>query len=212
MNHERFDLTDDQPLEVEEQYLVEVLECLFHHILFHRSLGGKIVPRDAAILNNIFYVKCDDARLEQKVRESAEAAAAALKKQANVGRISVLFYGTEKGFVTNKKVPWEEWVLRVAARTEPAFGRHHDLLRRRELEARVSGLMWRVLHHVSVRRDHLPAVPSADDAGSAAAQRSDDALRICYPFEIKMPATKDSYPNLLDILFSGTASKVQVPL
>ena len=25
--------------EVEEQYLVEVLECLFHHILFHRSLG-----------------------------------------------------------------------------------------------------------------------------------------------------------------------------
>jgi hypothetical protein len=37
-------------------------------------------------------------------------------------------------------------------------------------QARVSGLMWRVLHHVSVRRDHLPAVPSADDAGSAAAQ------------------------------------------
>jgi hypothetical protein len=25
-------------------------------------------------------------------------------RQANVGRISVLFYGTEKGFVTNKKV------------------------------------------------------------------------------------------------------------
>ena len=62
--------------EVEEQYLVEVLECLFHHILFHRSLGsiycfsspsfrdhdllelgGKVIPRDAAILNNIFYVK-----------------------------------------------------------------------------------------------------------------------------------------------------------
>jgi hypothetical protein len=36
------------------------------------------------------------------------------------------------------QVPWEEWVLRVAARTEPAFGRHHDLLRRRELEVRLS--------------------------------------------------------------------------
>ena len=71
-----------------------------------------MVPRDAAILNNIFYVKvplahqiysaapcaaeargasaqCDDARLEHKVRESAEAAAAALKKQVRTPRAAV---------------------------------------------------------------------------------------------------------------------------
>ena len=47
----------------------------------------------------------------------------------------------------------------------------------------MNGLMWLILHHISVRRDHLPAVTTCQEPAAAA---KDDVLSICYPFEIKV--------------------------
>ena len=45
---ELFVLTDARhPLEVEAVLLADVLECLLHHIIFHRALTGKaVIPKD----------------------------------------------------------------------------------------------------------------------------------------------------------------------
>ena len=45
---ELFVLTDARhPLEVEAGLLADVLECLLHHIIFHRALTGKaVIPKD----------------------------------------------------------------------------------------------------------------------------------------------------------------------
>ena len=73
---EVFVLTDQRhPLEVEAGLLHDVLECLWHHIIFHRALTGKAVtPKDMVLLDDVFYVKCGDARMDKQVSDSAVSA------------------------------------------------------------------------------------------------------------------------------------------
>mmetsp|Transcript_66210 Transcript_66210/g.137969 ORF Transcript_66210/g.137969 Transcript_66210/m.137969 type:complete len:197 (+) Transcript_66210:275-865(+) len=196
MNHECYVLMDAKsPLEVESRLLPEVLQCLLNHILFHRALGGVVVPKDMVLLDDLFYVRCDDAKMEKQVRDSSEAAANALKKKEAGGKVTLTFY--EKG-MWGDKVPWEEWVMHFVLRTEPSFGHREEMLRRKELETRVKELMWLVLKIVSVHREHLPKV------------KISDRTAICFPFEIKDPSRREGVLDLLGRAVSGP--KVQVPL
>eukprot|EP00001_Collodictyon_triciliatum_P097394 17139_6 len=91
---EVFVLSDARhPIEVEAGLLQDVLECLLHHIIFHRALAGKaITPRDTILLDDIFYVKCGDSRIEKQVHESAQAACKALKMRDRGGAVTLTFY------------------------------------------------------------------------------------------------------------------------
>uniref|UniRef100_A0A7S1EC79 Autophagy-related protein 101 n=2 Tax=Hemiselmis andersenii TaxID=464988 RepID=A0A7S1EC79_HEMAN len=155
MNHECFVLADAKaPLEVESGLVRDVLEMLFHHILFHRALGGEVVAKECVLLDDLFYVQCDDAKIKNTVTVSAANAAAALEKQMNktggAGKVSLTFFETVSGGIWGeRKVPWEEWVLHVRARTKPAFGQQEEMLRRKELEGRLKTLMWQVRRRLS---------------------------------------------------------------
>lgn len=157
---ELFVLTDARhPLEVEAGLLTDVLECLLHHIIFHRALTGKAVtPKDMVLLEDLFYVKCGDTGIDKKVRDSAEAACRALRSRDRGGAVTLTFYERVAGGLLGDKMvgPWEEWSVHVLLRTEPAFGHREEQLRRRELEARVRELLWTVQKLVNSHRDHLP--------------------------------------------------------
>jgi hypothetical protein len=157
---EFFVLTDQRhPLEVEARLLPDVLECLLHHIIFHRALAGKaMTPKDMVLLEDIFYVKCGDARIDKQVRDSAESACRALKRRDRGGAVTLTFYEHTTGGLLGEKMvgPWEEWSVHVLVRTEPAFGQREEQLRRKELEARVRELLWTVQQLVNSHREHLP--------------------------------------------------------
>jgi len=157
---ELFVLTDARhPLEVDAGLLVEVLECLLHHIIFHRAVAGKAVtPKDMILLDDLFYVKCDDSRIDKQVRDSAESACKALKTRDHGGAVNLTFFERITGGLLGEKMvgPWEEWSVHVLVRTEPAFGHREEHLRRKELEARVRELLWTVQKLVNSHRDHLP--------------------------------------------------------
>mmetsp|Transcript_43622 Transcript_43622/g.106663 ORF Transcript_43622/g.106663 Transcript_43622/m.106663 type:complete len:202 (+) Transcript_43622:34-639(+) len=201
MNHECFVLVDPKtPLEIEWPLVQEVLEMLFHHILFHRALGGEVVAKERVLLDDLFYVQCNDQKIDKIVTASAKAAATALKRQDGPGKVSLTFLETVSGGLWgDKKVPWEEWVLHVSVRTEPVFGQPEALLRRRELEGRLKKLMWQIHSLVNQRRSHLPKV----NISSVSA--------ICFPFEIKDPSTKEGVLDFLGRAVSSGA-KVKVPL
>lgn len=177
---ELFVLTDARhPLEVEAGLLTDVLECLLHHIIFHRALTGKAVtPKDMVLLEDLFYVKCGHAGIDKKVRDSAEAACRALRSRDRGGAVTLTFYERVAGGLLGDKMvgPWEEWSVHVLLRTEPAFGHREEQLRRRELEARVRELLWTVQKLVNSHRDHLPK------------EGLNDAQAVCYPFDIKDPS------------------------
>lgn len=157
---ELFVLTDQRhPLEVEASILPDVLECLLQHIIFHRALVGKaITPKDMVLLDDLFYVKCGDTSIDKQVRDSAQAACKALKTRDRGGSVTLTFFERVAGGLLGEKMvgPWEEWSVHVLVRTEPAFGHREELLRRKELEARVRELLWTVQKLVNSHRDHLP--------------------------------------------------------
>lgn len=157
---ELFVLTDQRhPLEVEAGLLPDVLECLLQHIIFHRALAGKaITPKDMVLLDDLFYVKCGDARIDKQVRDSAEAACKALKTRDRGGAVTLTFFERVAGGLLGEKMvgPWEEWSVYVLVRTEPAFGHREETLRRKELEACVRELLWTVQKLVNSHREHLP--------------------------------------------------------
>ena len=157
---EVFVLSDARhPIEVEAGLLQDVLECLLHHIIFHRALAGKaITPRDTILLDDIFYVKCGDSRIEKQVHESAQAACKALKMRDRGGAVTLTFYERiSSGLLGEGLVgPWEEWSVHLLVRTEPAFGQREELLRRNELESRIRELLWTVQKLVNSHRQHLP--------------------------------------------------------
>lgn len=157
---EVFVLSDARhPIEVEAGLLQDVLECLLHHIIFHRALAGKaITPRDTILLDDIFYVKCGDSRIEKQVHESAQAACKALKMRDRGGAVTLTFYERiSSGLLGDALVgPWEEWSVHLRVRTEPAFGQREELLRRNELESRIRELLWTVQKLVNSHRQHLP--------------------------------------------------------
>mmetsp|Transcript_42312 Transcript_42312/g.66270 ORF Transcript_42312/g.66270 Transcript_42312/m.66270 type:complete len:153 (+) Transcript_42312:427-885(+) len=150
MNHECFTLIDPKaPLEVDSRLLPDVLECLLHHILFHRALGGEVVPKDMVLLDDLFYVSCDDAQISKKVRDASQSAADSLRKQERGGKVTLTFFDKVSGGMWgDKKVPWEEWSMHFVVRTEPSFGHREELLRRKELESRVKELMWLILRNL----------------------------------------------------------------
>mmetsp|Transcript_21893 Transcript_21893/g.54945 ORF Transcript_21893/g.54945 Transcript_21893/m.54945 type:complete len:208 (-) Transcript_21893:157-780(-) len=207
MNHECFVLADAKsPLEVECGLVRDVLEMLFHHILFHRALGGEVVAKECVLLEDLYYVQCDDAKIKNTVTVSAANAAAALEKQmektGGAGKISLTFYETVSGGIWGeRKVPWEEWVLHVRARTKPVFGQQEETLRRNELEGRLKTLMWQIHGILNRRRSHLPKVNISSSGGSP----------LCFPFEIKDPSAKQGVFDLLGRAVSS-GPKVQVPL
>mmetsp|Transcript_35546 Transcript_35546/g.84553 ORF Transcript_35546/g.84553 Transcript_35546/m.84553 type:complete len:202 (+) Transcript_35546:154-759(+) len=181
MSHESFTLTDSRlPLEVEALLLPEVLECLLHHILFHRALAGKaVLPKDMVILDEVFYAKCDDQALDKQVRDSVEAAVSVLKKTDGGGKVSLILYEKEKPggmWGKTKFGPWEEWSIHLAVRTEPVFGHREETLRRKELQGRVRDTLWRVHSIINSCRKHLPKQGISNDSS------------VCYPFEIKDPS------------------------
>ena len=178
---EKFVLTDARhPLEVEAELLPDVLECLLHHIIFHRALVGKaVVPKDMVLLDDLYYVKCGDARIVQQVRDSAESAGLALTSTRDrSGAVTLTFYERVSGGLLGEKMlgPWEEWSIHVLVRTEPSFGDREEQLRRKEFEARVRELLWTVQKLVNSHRDHLPK------------EGLNDASAVCYPFDIKDPS------------------------
>jgi hypothetical protein len=103
---EVFVLTDQRhPLEVEAGLLHDVLECLWHHIIFHRALTGKAVtPKDMVLLDDVFYVKCGDARMDKQVSDSAVSACKALKAKDRGGAVTLTFYERVAGGILGDKM------------------------------------------------------------------------------------------------------------
>lgn len=152
------------------------------------------------MLDDIFYVKCDDRKIKSIVAQSATQAATALRRHDGSGKVTLTFFETVSGGLWGeRKVPWEEWSLHVHSRTEPVFGRPEALLRRRELESRLKRLMWHIHGIVNQKRGHLPKVKISNESA------------LCFPFEIKDPSTKE---GVLDFLGRAVSAgpKVNVPL
>jgi len=136
------------------------------------------VPKEMHLLDELFYVKCEDPKIDKEVRDAVATACKALRKQERGGRLCLILYErVSSGMWGERKVgPWEEWILHVVVRTEPAFGHREELLRRRELESRVREILWRVHNIVNSYRKHLPKEGIMDNSS------------VCYPFEIKDPS------------------------
>ena len=103
---ELFVLTDQRhPLEVEAGLLPDVLECLLHHIIFHRALTGKaVVPKDMVLLDDLFYVKCGDERMDKQVSDCAVSACKALKARDRGGPVTLTFYERIAGGLLGEKM------------------------------------------------------------------------------------------------------------
>lgn len=85
--------------------LPDVLECLLHHIIFHRALTGKaVMPKDMVLLDDLFYVKCGDERMDKQVSESAISACKALKARDRGGSITLTFYERIAGGLLGEKM------------------------------------------------------------------------------------------------------------
>lgn len=141
----------------------EVLRCVLHTILFHRTLGS-IVPQevDCDILD-VSYVRVRDTAIERAVEANIERFSQALNKsREQKSTVSLSFYAKAAEaswflLAKEKKMYWERWILPILLTDKPKTA--VERARRHETQqSAVRDLLLQVIQVVNEKKDHIPPV------------------------------------------------------
>lgn len=197
MNSQVFQLKE---LDVELFEIKEVLQCIFHSIVFHRALG-LVRPKEIDLeLFDITYVQCGDVEVGRKIDEKITQFVDRVKKHpSRKHQICVSFYevkNKQSSWFTNKveRHYWEHWYvnLSLAHHPKPDSGksRHSKVFNPgesspEERDARHSGLelslrevLFQIINFGSEKKDHIPPISNLEGAS--------------FPFEITISSSSES--------------------
>ncbi|XP_073293920.1 autophagy-related protein 101-like isoform X1 [Primulina huaijiensis] len=159
-------------LEVEHFEICEVLRCILHTVLFHRTLG-LVRPKDVDLeLFDITYVQCGDMEVERKIDEKIDQFIDRVEKHPNKkNQICLSFYevkNKQATWFTNKveRLHWEQWYINLNV-AQHAKGHSETVAearsaRRTALEASLRDVLFQIIRFVNDKKDHVPPIPNLE--------------------------------------------------
>mmetsp|Transcript_28087 Transcript_28087/g.60840 ORF Transcript_28087/g.60840 Transcript_28087/m.60840 type:complete len:199 (+) Transcript_28087:2-598(+) len=176
-NYASIDLAkQEQPLRIELAQLEDALQLIVHSILFHRTLGAKVVPEEVRIFD-LCYVKCKDVQVDLEVNQKVKAVSDTLKKSgSNSGLVNVDFFTTSSSILGERRgATWELWTVHVELLRDPSYDEEELQRRRRDLARQLEQILWNIVLAVNQQRAHIPRIE-----GSGA----DRHRVLCFPFDV----------------------------
>lgn len=104
-------------LKVTRDEVREILDCLFHSILFVRALGTH-EPMEVSLGHiNIEFSKCNNRDLDKIVEDNIQTILSGLKEETGELKVVLTFYSNIENkspiWNTQKKQPWEHWIIQL---------------------------------------------------------------------------------------------------
>lgn len=149
-------------LEVEGFQLKEILRCLLHTIVFHRSLGS-IFPKEVDCdVFDVSYARVDDKGLERVVERRIDSIYQSIVEMRTT-RFTVTLrfyiYSEAKGFMLNQreKMFWEQWMIPITISTQKKKGSERDHRHNQRQQALRDRLLY-IIQMMNNKTKHVPPV------------------------------------------------------
>eukprot|EP00697_Spironema_sp_BW2_P010112 gnl/Spiro4/25215_TR12547_c0_g1_i1.p1 gnl/Spiro4/25215_TR12547_c0_g1~~gnl/Spiro4/25215_TR12547_c0_g1_i1.p1 ORF type:complete len:216 (-),score=59.58 gnl/Spiro4/25215_TR12547_c0_g1_i1:85-666(-) len=155
-------------IELEREYMKDVLRCFLHTIIFNRTLGA-VTPREMEIdALDLTYVRVDvrdhtRSDLDRAVDLAIDQLCRIFDAQLSVSAVITLTFSTKEEsrgwFYSKEEIKvFEQWLIPVRRKPD-AYDETEKADRRATLTSAVRDRMLFILYRVNLRKDHLPPVP-----------------------------------------------------
>jgi len=172
-------------LELDPPQLKDALRCILNTILFHRSLGASVAPKEleSESFDGVLYVAVDDSATQRSIESFIDKLYQKAVKTAEFKTtVGLQFYLTRSkpswfSSTVEEKFVWERWNLPVVVSKSKSRTMAEQEQKMAARGQTLKNRLTAVVELVVAKKDHIPSI---------------NKQQACFPFEFTLDADEKS--------------------